>query len=144
MVGFVEAEVEVLPRFGLVGEGREILEPRRDGEIGRKSLVVGRIDILQAPGEGEAVGVRVGFVEEAPEFGTGADRDAKRQVADRRRRREVADRKRAQAVLTPGAELKRVRIEVEGREHIESDLRPSDLLLFARRGRVEISESLGC
>src|SRR5262249_11980377 len=72
------------------------------------------------------------------------DRDAKRQVAHWRRRGEVADRKRAPAVRTSGAKLKRVRIEVERRQHIESDLRPLDLLLFAWCGRVEIPECLRC
>ena len=48
METLVEAEVEVLPRLGLIREGRQIAEARGDGEIGREGLVVGRVDVLQA------------------------------------------------------------------------------------------------
>ena len=103
MEALVEAEIKVLPRLGLVEKGRQILETRRDGEIGRKGLVIGRIDILDAAGKGQPVDVGVRLVEEALEFGSGVDGDPEWQVADRPRCGEVADRKRAPAVLASGA-----------------------------------------
>ena len=64
----VEAEVEVLARLGLIGEGRQVAEARRDREIGRERLVVGRVDILDAARESQPVDVDVGGVEEALEL----------------------------------------------------------------------------
>jgi hypothetical protein len=69
----VEAEVEILPRLGLVREGRQITEARRDGEVRRERLVVCRVDILQTASEGKPVDVDIGRVEVALELRTSVD-----------------------------------------------------------------------
>jgi hypothetical protein len=133
MVALVKAEIEVLARLGLIREGGQIAEARRDGEIGGEGLVVGRIDILYAASEGEPVDVGVRLVEEALELGAGIDRNPEGQVADRGRPGEVAYRKCAPARLTPGAQFQRVRIVVEGREKVEPKLRTCGLLFGSWR-----------
>src|SRR5262249_24618439 len=108
METLVEAEIEILPRFRLIRECREVAEARRDGEIGREGLVVGPVDILHPAGECRAVDVGVRSVGEALELRTGADRDAEGQVAERRRRRQIGDRECAPAGWASRAKLQRV------------------------------------
>ena len=53
--GLVDAEVQVLARGEALAEERVEIEPRRIDEIGRVGLVVGRIDVLQPPRQGDLV-----------------------------------------------------------------------------------------